>query len=284
MGVGWKSSHSERSTMTTAVPQTTASHAIGETTPALLKGTISANLDATIARFGDREALIDRAQGIRWTYAAFGAEVDRLARALMAVGLAKGDRIGIWAPNCAEWTVTQYATAKLGAILVNINPSYRTHELSYVLRQAGIRMLVIAPSFKTSNYVAMTEAARHECPDLEEVFVIGESSWTDLLAHADEVTDEALAQVAATLDENDPINIQYTSGTTGFRRARRCRTATSSTTAISSARSAATPRRTGSASPCPSTTASGWSWATSRPPRTGPAWSSRPRASTPRSH
>ena len=108
--------------MTTAVPQTTASHAIGETTPALLKGTISANLDATIARFGDREALIDRAQGIRWTYAAFGAEVDRLARALMAVGLAKGDRIGIWAPNCAEWTVTQYATAKLGAILVNINP------------------------------------------------------------------------------------------------------------------------------------------------------------------
>ena len=202
--------------MTTAVPQTTASHAIGETTPALLKGTISANLDATIARFGDREALIDRAQGIRWTYAAFGAEVDRLARALMAVGLAKGDRIGIWAPNCAEWTVTQYATAKLGAILVNINPSYRTHELSYVLRQAGIRMIVIAPSFKTSNYVAMTEAARHECPDLEEVFVIGESSWTDLLAHADEVTDEALAQVAATLDENDPINIQYTSGTTGF--------------------------------------------------------------------
>jgi fatty-acyl-CoA synthase len=216
MGVGWKSSHSERSTMTTAIPQTTASHAIGETTPALLRGTISANLDATIARFGDREALIDRAQGIRWTYAAFGAEVDRLARALMAVGLAKGDRIGIWAPNCAEWTVTQYATAKLGAILVNINPSYRTHELSYVLRQAGIRMLVIAPSFKTSNYVAMTEAARHECPDLEEVFVIGESSWTDLLAHAAEVTDEALAQVAATLDENDPINIQYTSGTTGF--------------------------------------------------------------------
>lgn len=101
--------------MTTAIPQTTASHAIGETTPALLRGTISANLDATIARFGDREALIDRAQGIRWTYAAFGAEVDRLARALMAVGLAKGDRIGIWAPNCAEWTVTQYATAKLGA-------------------------------------------------------------------------------------------------------------------------------------------------------------------------
>jgi fatty-acyl-CoA synthase len=202
--------------MSTPALDPTLSHAVGETAPPLLTETISANLDATVARFGDREALVDRAQGLRWTYAEFGARVDELARAFMAVGLAKGDRIGIWAPNCAEWTLTQYATAKIGAILVNINPSYRTQELTYVLNQAGIRMLVIAPSFKTSNYVGMVEAARPECAALEEVFVLGESSWTDLLAHADEVTDEALAQVASTLDENDPINIQYTSGTTGF--------------------------------------------------------------------
>ncbi len=205
-----------QSTTGTPTAGMTPSHAIGETSPPLLEMTIGANLDATIARFGEREALVDRAQGIRWTYAEFGAEVDRLARALLAAGLATGDRIGIWAPNCAEWTLTQYATAKLGAILVNINPAYRTHELTYVLGQAGIRMLVIAPSFKTSNYVGMVEAARSECPGLEQVFVIGQDSWTDLLARADEVGAEELAEVSARLTAYDPINIQYTSGTTGF--------------------------------------------------------------------
>ena len=195
---------------------TPLSHAVGETTPPLLTETIGANLDATIARFGDREALVDRAQGIRWTYAEFGAEVDRLARALLAVGLTKGDRIGIWAPNCAEWTLTQYATAKIGAILVNINPSYRTHELTYVLNQSGIRMLVTAASFKTSNYVGMVEAAQPECPALEEVFVIGQESWDGLLARAGEFSDGDLAAVSAGLSAEDAINIQYTSGTTGF--------------------------------------------------------------------
>jgi fatty-acyl-CoA synthase len=202
--------------MSTPALDPTLSHAVGETAPPLLTETISANLDATVARFAEREALVDRSQGIRWTYADFGARVDELARAFMAVGLAKGDRIGIWAPNCAEWTLTQYATAKLGAILVNINPSYRTHELTYVLNQAGIRMLVIAPSFKTSNYVGMVEAAQPECPDLEEVFVIGQESWEGLLARAGEFSDADLAAVAAGLDPDDPINIQYTSGTTGF--------------------------------------------------------------------
>ena len=195
---------------------TQLSHAVGEATPPLLTETIGANLDATIARFGDREALVDRAQGIRWTYAEFGAEVDRLARALLAVGLTKGDRIGIWAPNCAEWTLTQYATAKIGAILVNINPSYRTHELTYVLNQSGIRMLVTAASFKTSNYVGMVEAAQPECPALEEVFVIGQESWDGLLARAGEFSDGDLAAVSAGLSAEDAINIQYTSGTTGF--------------------------------------------------------------------
>ena len=196
--------------------ESTLSHAVGESSPPLLKQTIGQNLDATVARFGDREALVDRAQDIRWTYAEFGAEVDRLARALLAVGLGTGDRIGIWAPNCAEWTLTQYATAKLGAILVNINPSYRTHELTYVLRQSGISMIVTAASFKSSNYVAMVESAQPECPDLEEVFVIGEDSWRQLLAGADERTDAELAEIAAGLSPDDPINIQYTSGTTGF--------------------------------------------------------------------
>ncbi len=195
---------------------TTLSHAVGETEPALLTDTIGDNLDATIARFGDREALVDCAQGIRWTYAAFGAEVDRLARAFLAVGLAKGDRIGIWAPNCAEWTLTQYATAKVGAILVNINPAYRTHELTYVLKQAGLRMLVTAERFKTSDYVGMIEAARADCPDLEQVFVIGRDSWSDLIARSDEVTPERLAEVQHGLTPDEPINIQYTSGTTGF--------------------------------------------------------------------
>ena len=202
--------------MTATQLDPTMSHAVGESTPPLLEETIGANLDATIARFPDREALVDRAQGIRWTYAEFGAEVDRLARALLAVGLAKGDRIGIWAPNCAEWTLTQYATAKLGAILVNINPSYRTHELTYVLGQSGIRMLVTAASFKTSNYVAMVESAQRECPGLEEVFVIGQESWTGLLARDGEFTDADVAAVGAGLSPDDAINIQYTSGTTGF--------------------------------------------------------------------
>ena len=202
--------------MTATQLDPTMSHAAGETTPPLLDETIGANLDATIARFPDREALVDCAQGIRWTYAEFGAEVDRLARALLAVGLAKGDRIGIWAPNCAEWTLTQYATAKLGAILVNINPSYRTHELTYVLGQSGIRMLVTAASFKTSNYVAMVESAQRECPGLEEVFVIGQESWTGLLARDGEFTDADVAAVGAGLSPDDAINIQYTSGTTGF--------------------------------------------------------------------
>jgi len=194
----------------------TLSHSTGPTEPALLDETIGANLDATVARHGDREALVDRAQGIRWTYAVLGAEVDRLARALLAAGLRTGDRLGIWAPNCAEWTLVQYATAKVGVVLVNINPAYRSHELGYVLQQAGIRGLVVAPSFKKSDYVAMVGEVRDECPDLEQVWVLGQESWTDLLDRADEVDEGRLREVADALSPDDPINIQYTSGTTGF--------------------------------------------------------------------
>jgi fatty-acyl-CoA synthase len=195
---------------------TTPSHTVGETDVPLLEQTIPDNLDATVARFADREALVDFQRGIRWTYAEFAGEVDRLARALLAAGVAKGDRVGIWAPNCAEWTVVQYATAKIGAILVNINPAYRTHELEYVLKQAGISSLFLAASFKTSDYVAMVDEVRDSVPALRAAFVFGQASWDDLLARADEVPSERVSAIQADLEPNDPINIQYTSGTTGF--------------------------------------------------------------------
>ncbi len=192
------------------------STARGESEPPLLTTTISADLDATIARFGDREALIDCDQGIRWTYAQFGAEVDRLAKALIALGMATGDRVGIWSPNRAEWTVVQYATAKAGLILVTINPAYRTHELEFVLKQAGVAHVFLAESFRTSNYVAMLEEVRGTCPDIRGSTVFGTPGWDELIATADGVSDADLAERAASLRPSDPINIQYTSGTTGF--------------------------------------------------------------------
>ena len=192
------------------------SHTTGETDAPLLEQTIPDNLDATVARFADREALVDVQQGIRWTYAEFAEQVGRLARAFAAAGMVTGERVGIWAPNCAQWTLTQYATARLGAILVNINPSYRTHELEYVLKQSGISTLVSAKEFKTSDYAAMIEEVRGNCPDLREVYLIGTDSWDALLSRADEVSEEQVAAVQAGLDPRDAINIQYTSGTTGF--------------------------------------------------------------------
>jgi fatty-acyl-CoA synthase len=192
------------------------SHTRGETEPPLIEQTIGDNLDATVARFGDREALVDVMQGRRWTYTELQRDVDLLARALLAVGVRTGDRVGIWAPNCSEWTLVQYATAKMGAILVNINPAYRAHELQYVLGQAGISTLVAAESFRSSDYRGMVEEVREEVPGLERVVYIGTSDWDDLLARAGEVSAEELARVQGGLSNTDAINIQYTSGTTGF--------------------------------------------------------------------
>ncbi|MDN5790803.1 MAG: AMP-binding protein, partial [Micrococcales bacterium] len=200
----------------TRVIDSTLSHTRGETDPPLIEQTIGDNFDAIVARFPDREALVDVAAGKRWTYAALRADVDALARALLAVGVGTGDRVGIWAPNCAEWTLVQFATAKIGAILVNINPSYRSHELGYVLGQAGISTLIAAESFKSSDYRAMIDEVRDEAAALERVILIGTSDWDDLLARADEVTGDQLAGIQAGLTNADPINIQYTSGTTGF--------------------------------------------------------------------
>jgi fatty-acyl-CoA synthase len=192
------------------------SHTRGETEPPLIEQTIGDNLDATVARFGDREALVDVMQGRRWTYTELQRDVDLLARSLLAVGVRTGDRVGIWAPNCSEWTLVQYATAKMGAILVNINPAYRAHELQYVLGQAGISTLVAAESFRSSDYRGMVEEVREEVPGLERVVYIGTSDWDELLARAGEVSAEELARVQGGLSNTDAINIQYTSGTTGF--------------------------------------------------------------------
>jgi fatty-acyl-CoA synthase len=125
-----------------------------------------------------------------------------------------GDRVGIWAPNCAEWVLVQYATAKVGAVLVNVNPAYRTHELAYALRQSGVRLLVSAPAFKTSDYVAMVEAVRGELPGLERTVFLGSDEWAALAGTT--VDRDALRERMASLAFDDPINIQYTSGTTGF--------------------------------------------------------------------
>ncbi|MBE0488155.1 MAG: AMP-binding protein [Halomonas sp.] len=201
-----------------------------------LKGqTIGDCFDETVARFPDRDALISLHQDLRYTWQELQAAVDQAARALLALGVRKGDRVGIWSPNCAEWTVTQFATAKIGAILVNINPSYRTHELEYALKQSAASTLILQGGFKGSDYVAtLAELAPElrdaspgtfqsaKLPELERVICLdadraltGMFSWPSMLAHADEVSAEHLAEVQATLQFDDPINIQYTSGTTG---------------------------------------------------------------------
>jgi len=194
----------------------TDSYAQGQTSPALLVQTIGANLEATVARFGDREALVSCQQGLRYTWTQLNDAVDELARGLFAAGLATGDRVGIWSPNCAEWTLVQYATAKLGVILVNINPAYRTSELEYALRQSGCRMLIAASAFKTSDYRAMVAEVRDGLDALEEVVFLGSDEWEWLRASGAGVDGEQLRARSASLEASDPINIQYTSGTTGF--------------------------------------------------------------------
>ncbi|MFI0449026.1 AMP-binding protein [Actinomadura sp. 6N118] len=195
---------------------TQLSYASGPSAAPLLGDTIGANLSRTVTAYPDRDALVDRTTARRWTYAQLAETVDAVALGLLDLGVGKGDRVGIWAPNCAEWVFVQYATAKLGAILVNINPAYRVHELEFVLNQAGIRTLVAAPSFKTSDYAAMIDDVRPKCDDLRDVLLIGQESWTAVL-DAGAAGDRArLAEIGRTLSTDDPINIQYTSGTTGF--------------------------------------------------------------------
>ncbi|MFJ9840195.1 AMP-binding protein [Kitasatospora sp. NPDC101155] len=201
---------------TTPAPR---SYACGTSDVPLLGDTIGENLDRAVRAFPERDALVDRPTARRWTYAQLAADVDALALGLLELGIAKGDRVGIWAPNCAEWTLTQYATAKLGAILVTVNPAYRAHELEYVLNQAGIRVLVAAERFKTSDYAAMIEEVRPSCRELERVVLLGSPSWDALLSAgrgADPALRALFSERQGELAPDDPINIQYTSGTTGF--------------------------------------------------------------------
>ncbi len=192
------------------------SYSHGASAQALLGETIGANLRRMTAAHGGAEALVDVPSGRRWTYAQLDAASDDVARGLIAAGVAKGDRVGIWAPNCAEWVLLQYGTAKMGAILVNINPAYRSHELGYVLGQASVSVLVSAESFKTSDYRAMIEEVSGALTELRQVIFIGTGDWDALVAAGVGADPAALAEREATLAFDDPINIQYTSGTTGF--------------------------------------------------------------------
>ena len=192
------------------------SYASGTSTTPLLGETIGVNLERTAARFGDREALVDLPSGQRWTYTQFNADVDTLALGLLELGVDKGDRVGLWAPNCPEWTLVQFATAKIGAILVNINPAYRSHELAYALNQSGCRLLVSATEFKASSYVDMIDSVRGDLAALEGTIYLGSPQWDNLFEHGDSTPTHRLHERAGQLAFDDPINIQYTSGTTGF--------------------------------------------------------------------
>jgi fatty-acyl-CoA synthase len=191
------------------------SYTSGTSTTPLLGDTIGGNFARTALRFPDREALVDVASGRRWSYAHLNHDVDALARGRLAAGVAKGERVGIWAPNVPEWVLIQYATAKIGAILVNVNPSYRKHELRYALQQSGMRMIVSLPEFRGSEYAAMIDAVRPECPELADVVYIGTDSWDALVAGGAALPADAVELALAALGADDPINIQYTSGTTG---------------------------------------------------------------------
>ena len=183
--------------------------------------TIGENLASTAAAHPDNEVLVSRHQGIRFTYGQFAEEVERVALALLDLGVDKGDRVGIWSPTCAEWTCLQYASARVGAILVNINPAYRANELAYALKLAGVSTLVAATGFRDADYLAMLASVRRELPRLQRVIVLGDDvgggradlRWSDLTER--QAPRDRLVEREAVLDADDPINIQFTSGTTG---------------------------------------------------------------------
>ena len=210
------------------------SYTSGPSDTPLIGSTIGDLFDQVAEGLPDHEALVSRHQGLRYTYRELHEEVDRFARGLMALGVQRLDRVGIWSPNNAEWVITQFATAKIGCILVNINPAYRTSELEYALEQSGVSVLIVAPCFKSSDYVAMVnevcpelsisqpgKVRSEKLPALRTVVVLGEErasgtcTWGDVMVLADRVTEEKLAERQAELQFDDPINIQYTSGTTG---------------------------------------------------------------------
>ena len=210
------------------------SYVHGPSNVPLLGETIGACLDRTAAQHPDQDALVSRHQGLRYTYQQLHAEVEQVARGLLSLGVERGDRVGIWSPNCAEWLIAQYATAKVGAILVNINPAYRLRELGYALQQSGVAALITARRFRSANYVdillelapelaSVRSSPLHAArlPALRHVVYLGPDrnpggiAWADLGARGDQVAASRLREREALLQFDDPINIQYTSGTTG---------------------------------------------------------------------
>ena len=191
------------------------SYAHGTSSIPLLGETIGENLRRTVERVPNSDALVVRHQNYRATYAELWEQTTRAARGLLARGVNKGDRVGIWSPNRAEWVIAQYATARIGAILVNINPAYKTAELRYALQQSGTSLLLLARAFRSSDYVGMLDEVRGECPDLAQTLVL-DDEWDALLARADRIGNDELQTFERSLQFDDPINIQYTSGTTGF--------------------------------------------------------------------
>jgi fatty-acyl-CoA synthase len=200
-----------------------SSYAHGASPVPLLGETIGDNLDRIARRFPGNDAVVSVHQDRRLTYAELAAETDRLAKAFVAAGVQHGERVGIWSPNSLEWVLAQYATAKVGAILVNVNPAYRLSELEYALRQSGVSTLITLDRYKTSEYLAMVREVRGSLPALRDVVIVGESapesgetSWDGYLARASACDDAALAERKARCQFDEAINVQYTSGTTGF--------------------------------------------------------------------
>ena len=187
----------------------------GPSTTPLLGETIGDNLRRTVERFGERDALVVRSQNYRATYRQLWDSTTVLARALLASGVRQGDRVGIWSPNRFEWVLTQFACARIGAILVNINPAYKAAELRYALVQSGASLLIHAKAFRTNDYVQVVEEVRPCCPALREAITI-DTDWMSLLERAHASSDLELEERESILQFDDPVNIQYTSGTTGF--------------------------------------------------------------------
>lgn len=192
------------------------SYAAGSTDVPLWEITIGGAMARTVAEHGDRPALVVRHQDVRWTWAELDERVEQLARALIASGVMVGDRVGLWSPNRYEWVLAQFATARIGAIMVCLNPAYRTSELEFTVRQSGCSMLLAAPEFRTSDYRAMWNEVSATCPSVTHAIFFESTEWHELLARADEVSAGELAAREASLDHRQPINIQYTSGTTGL--------------------------------------------------------------------
>lgn len=191
------------------------SYISGPSDTPLLGETIGQNLFRTVQRFPEQEALISIGQNYRATYADFYRQTTEVAQALLALGVYKGDRVGIWSANRYEWVLIQYATARIGAILVNINPAYRAHELAFVLNQSEVGYLFSELRFKSSNYVEIIDSVKAECPGLKSV-VYFDRNWENFLKSAGEIPETDVSEIEASLQFDDPINIQYTSGTTGF--------------------------------------------------------------------